>query len=58
VAVDRAKRRSKWMLCDFFGKVVVEPTTVEHTAGGLREMTQLVARTCEAEGLTATVGNS
>ena len=55
VAVDCAKRRSKWMLCDFFGKVLVEPTTVEHTTGGLREMTQLVARTCEAEGLTDTI---
>ena len=31
VAVDCAKRRSKWMLCDFFGKVIVEPTSVEHT---------------------------
>jgi len=55
VAVDCAKRRSKWMLCDFFGKVLVEPTTVEHTTGGLREMTQLVARTCEAQGLTDTI---
>jgi len=52
VAVDCAKRRSKWMLCNFFGKVVVEPTSVEHSTGGLREMTQLVARTCQAEGLT------
>jgi len=52
VAVDCAKRRSKWMLCNFFGKVVVEPTAVEHSTGGLREMTQLVARTCQAEGLT------
>jgi transposase len=55
VAVDCAKRRSKWMLCNFYGQVVVEPTTVEHTAGGLREMTQLVARTCAAEGLTETI---
>lgn len=52
VAVDCAKRRSKWMLCNFFGKVIVEPTSVEHTTGSLREMTQVVARTCEAEGLT------
>jgi len=26
VAVDCAKRRSKWMLCNFYGKVLVEPT--------------------------------
>jgi transposase len=55
VAVDCAKRRSKWMLCNFFGKVLVEPTTVEHTTGGLREMTQSVARICDAEGLTDTI---
>lgn len=55
VAVDCAKRRSKWMLCNFFGKVIVEPTSVEHTAGGLREMTQLVANACEAEGLSDTI---
>jgi len=52
VSVDCAKRRSKWMLCNFYGKVLVEPTTVEHTSGGLRVMTQLVAEVCRAEGLT------
>src|SRR3972149_2228885 len=52
VAVDCAKRRSKWMLCDFFGKVLVEPTSVEHTTGGLRAMTQSIAEACQAEGLT------
>ncbi len=26
VAVDCAKRRSKWMLCNFYGKVLIEPT--------------------------------
>ena len=55
VAVDCAKRRSKWMLCNFYGKVVVEATTVEHTSGGLRLMAQLVAEACRAEGLTDTI---
>jgi transposase len=55
VAVDCAKRRSKWMLCNFFGKVLVESTPVEHTAGGLRAMTQFVAKTCAAEGLSDTI---
>lgn len=55
VAVDCAKRRSKWMLCNFYGKVVIEPTTVEHTAGGLRLMTQRVAEVCREEGLTDTL---
>ena len=55
VSVDCAKRRSKWMLCNFYGKVVVEPTVVEHTTGGLRAMTQVVAVACRAEGLTDTI---
>ena len=55
VAVDCAKRRSKWMLCNFYGKVLVEPTCVEHTTGGLRAMTQSIAEACHAEGLTDTI---
>lgn len=55
VAVDCAKRRSKWMLCNFYGKVLIEPTGVEHTAGGLRAMTQSIAAACPAEGLTDTI---
>lgn len=55
VTVDCAKRRSKWMLSNFYGKVIVEPTTVEHTAGGLRTMTQLITAACRAEGLTDTI---
>ena len=38
-----------------YGKVIVEPTAVEHTTGGLRVMTQLVAEACQAEGLTDTI---
>jgi transposase len=30
VSVDCAKARFKWMLCDFYGKVLISPTTVEH----------------------------
>ena len=55
IAVDCAKRRSKWMLCNFYGKVIIEPTSVEHTAGGLRAMTQFVTKVCKAEGLTDTI---
>ncbi len=35
VSVDCAKLRFKWMLCDFFGNVLVPPTEVEHTRAGL-----------------------
>ena len=55
ITVDCAKRRSKWMLCNFYGKVIIEPTTVEHTAGGLRAMTQLVAEACKEEGLADSI---
>jgi transposase len=41
VAVDRAKDRSKWMLTDFFGKILAPPTIVEHQEPAFR---QLVAR--------------
>ena len=30
ISVDRAKARSKWMLADFYGKVLVPPTEVAH----------------------------
>src|SRR5438132_982674 len=35
VSVDCAKARSKWMLCDFYGNVLVPPTTVEHHRAAL-----------------------
>jgi transposase len=38
VSVDCAKARSKWMLADFYGKVLVPPTVVEHTKSGLEGM--------------------
>lgn len=34
VAVDCAKARSKWMLADFYGRILVPPTTVEHSRLG------------------------
>src|ERR1700691_5191485 len=34
VAVDCAKARSKWMLSDFYGNVLVPPTVVEHNRAG------------------------
>src|SRR5580692_10748525 len=35
VSVDCAKARSKWMLADFYGNVVIPPTIVEHNRAGL-----------------------
>jgi transposase len=51
VAVDCAKRRSKWMLCNFYGKVIVEPAEVDHTHGSLKTMSQRIAEAVKNEGL-------
>jgi transposase len=40
VCVDCAKARSKWMLTDFYGHVLVGPTEVEHTQAGFQAMIQ------------------
>ena len=37
VAVDCAKARSKWMLADFYGNVLVPPTAVEHNRPAFAE---------------------
>ncbi len=52
VAVDCAKRQSKWMLCDFYGKVLLEPRSVEHNSGALQAMCQLVTDTCHSAQLS------
>ncbi len=36
VCIDPAKRRSRWMMADLLGDVLIEPATVEHTAGHFR----------------------
>lgn len=51
VSVDCAKRRSKFMLCHFYGKVILEPTTVEHNAGALKVMVKLVADACKSASI-------
>jgi transposase len=51
VSVDCAKARSKWMLADFYGKVIVPPTPVEHTRQGLEAMVQSVRQAIEQHGL-------
>jgi transposase len=42
VSVDCHKGSSKWMLCDFFGKVLIEPTQVMHTRNGFRKTVQQI----------------
>jgi transposase len=42
VAVDCAKARSKWMATDFYGRVLVAPTVVEHNRAALDEALALL----------------
>jgi transposase len=51
VAVDCAKARSKWMLCDFYGKVLIPPTVVEHQRPALQIATFQVRDACQEFGL-------
>jgi transposase len=37
VAIDCAKARSKWMLADFYGRILIPPTVVEHTREGFEK---------------------
>ena len=47
VSVDCAKDRSKWMLCDFYGHVLVSPNPVEHRRSDLEEMVRTIKQTLE-----------
>src|SRR6266849_2237997 len=38
VSVDCAKARSKWMLCDFYGNILIPPTQVDHNRVALDAM--------------------
>src|SRR5438445_9512991 len=51
VSVDCAKARSKWMLCDFYGNVVIPPTVVEHNRAGLEEAITQIRQALPARGL-------
>jgi transposase len=51
VAVDCAKARSKWMLCDFYGRVLIPPTIVEHGRAQLQLATVQLREACQRHGL-------
>jgi transposase len=51
VAVDCAKARSKWMLCDFYGRVLIGPTTVEHQRTELQLAVAQVRQACRTHAL-------
>jgi transposase len=51
VSVDCAKARSKWMLCDFYGNVLIAPTIVAHTRAGLNAAVAQVRQALAAQAL-------
>src|SRR6478609_8198635 len=51
VSVDCAKARSKWMLADFYGRVIVPPTVVEHTRAGLQAMARTIREALARVGI-------
>lgn len=46
VSVDCAKARSKWMLADFYGNVLIAPAEVEHVKPALADAAEQVRRVC------------
>ena len=51
VAVDCAKARSKWMLADFYGSILVPPTVVEHNKQGFDTMIAEIRGAIRSHGL-------
>ena len=43
------------MLCDFFGRVIIEPTDVEHHRGPLEAMIEQVNAACQADGIVDSI---
>src|SRR5437899_3522501 len=51
VAVDCAKARSKWMLADFYGRILVPPTVLEHHGRGFAAAVAELRQAIQQHGL-------
>lgn len=51
VSVDCAKARSKWMLCDFYGKVLIPPSVVPHGQCDFAEALSRLGKAVKAHAL-------
>jgi transposase len=51
VSFDCAKARSKFLLCDFYGRVLIKPTPVEHTQSELRAACERVRLAMDVHAL-------
>jgi hypothetical protein len=48
VSVDPAKDSSRWMMADFYGKILVAPTELKHDAAALRGAIEVINRVRKA----------
>lgn len=51
VSIDCAKHRSKFLLCDFYGQVLIEPTVFEHTQAAFASAIGRLRTTVRQRGL-------
>jgi transposase len=51
LSVDGAKARSKIMLADFYGRVLIPPTVIEHNQAALERAVQLLREASDRHGL-------
>jgi transposase len=52
VAIDCAKQRSRYFLADFFGTVLLEPTTLPHTRGDFQAASDRIRQAMQQHHLT------
>ena len=55
VSVDCAKDRSKWMLADFYGRVLIPPTSVEHRRSEIQLALLTLKLAVEKHGIKDTI---
>ena len=55
VSIDCARDRSKWMLTDFYGRVLVPPTTVEHGRSHIQLALLMCRQAIEKHGIKDTI---
>ena len=55
VCVDCAKARSKWFFCDFYGRVLVEPSVVEHRRSDFQTAIQTLKTAIQKHDIKDTI---
>ncbi|EMI57057.1 IS110 family transposase [Rhodopirellula sallentina] len=55
VSIDPAKNRSEWMMADYFGKLLIEPQTLEHQSGHFKAAIVLVRQAQQEHQIKDTI---